>query len=73
MNPPPLFPILFPHILKVLAVSSSETAVKNDQGLDIPQLRHHLLTPGSLLAEFGGGTGEWRYRFGGMCGSSSLD
>ena len=62
------FPPHYSHTLKVLAVSSSETAVKNDQGLDIPLLRHHLLTPGSLLAEFGGGTGEWRYRFGGSTG-----
>lgn len=41
---------------KVVAVSSSETATMNPDGLDIPSLRHLIHSPGALLSQFPGGT-----------------
>lgn len=44
---------------QIVGVSCSETAVYNENGLDVPALRQHVAA-GKLLKDFPGGTGAER-------------
>eukprot|EP00955_Chlamydomonas_euryale_P021188 224290-Chlamydomonas_euryale.AAC.1 len=56
-TPPPLRPRWLPEAGgKIIAVSSSETATFNEDGLDIPALRAHAADQVSLIKDFPGGT-----------------